>query len=79
MLETVVITVQNSAHVAIFMFAFLTIICWNAELSFFMKISSTGVIFLILLIAYIMLKGFEAFTNTEFQTGTAILSIETDW
>ena len=61
------------------MFAFLTIICWNAELSFFMKISSTGVIFLILLIAYIMLKGFEAFTNTEFQTGTAILSIETDW
>ena len=61
------------------MLLLLTMICWNAELTFFMKISSAGVIFLVLLIAYIMLKGFEAFSNTDFQSGSAIESIATDW
>ena len=63
------------AHVAIFMLILLTVICWKAELSFFMKISSTGVVFLVLLIVYIMLKGFQALSNTDFKTGTASESL----
>ena len=56
----------STAHIAVFMLVLLTIICWKAELGFFMQISSAGVIFLVLLIIYIVQKGFEAFYNTEF-------------
>ena len=69
----------STAHVAIFMLALLTIICWKAELGFFMQVSSAGVIFLILLIVYIVQKGLEAFQNSTFQIGTQEQSLDTDW
>ena len=53
-------------HVAVFMFALLTIICWKADLGFFMQVATVGVLFLMALIIYISKKGFEAMSNTEF-------------
>ena len=53
-------------HVAAFMFALLTIICWKADLGFFMQVATVGVLFLMALIIYISKKGFEAMSNTEF-------------
>ena len=53
-------------HVAIFMFALYTLICWKADLGFFMQVASAGVAFLMVLIVYISKRGFEAFSNTEF-------------
>ena len=53
-------------HVALFMFALFTIICWQAKLGFFMQVATTGVFFLLALIAYISMKGFQAMSNTEF-------------
>ena len=69
----------STAHVAIFMLVLLTIICWNAELGFFMQISSAGVVFLIILIVYIVQKGFEAFSNSDFKIGSSEESLGTDW
>ena len=66
-------------HVAVFMFALLTIICWKAELGFFMQVASVGVLFLMALIIYISKKGFEAMSNTEFSIGTAQESLDSDW
>ena len=69
----------STAHVAIALLLLLTIICWKTELSFFMQVSSAGVIFLMLLILYIMLKGFQAFGNTDFIIGTPEEPDDTDW
>ena len=53
-------------HVAFFMFGLFTVICWQAKLGFFMQVATTGVFFLLALIAYISMKGFQAIGNTEF-------------
>ena len=69
----------STTHVAIALLIVLTVICWKAEISFFMQVSSAGVIFLVLLIVYIIIKGFQSFANTDFMIGTPEESNVTDW
>ena len=57
-------------HIALLLFLFLTIICLKTDLSFFMQVSSAGVIFLMMLIIFIIAKGLQAFGNTEFIYGS---------
>jgi len=44
-----------------------------------MKVGSFGVIFVLMLIIYIIITGLMAFTNTEFDIGSAEDAKETDW
>ena len=66
-------------HIAIGMFLFLTVVCLKTDMSFFMQVSSAGVIFLMVLILFIITKGIQAFGNTEFMIGSTEQANTTDW
>ena len=61
----------SQTYIAIFLFLAVTLICLQTDLSFFMKVSSAGVIFIIMLIGFIVKTGIVASTNTDFVTGTS--------
>ena len=69
----------STSYVALGLFLFLTAVCLKTDLGFFMKVSSLGVIFLLLLILFIVIKGLQSFSNTDFMIGTAEQSSQTDW
>ena len=61
----------SQTYMALFIFLILTLICLRTDLSFFMKVSSAGVIFIVILIIFIAVTGLKATRNTDFVTGTA--------
>lgn len=61
----------STSHVALVLFVVLTVICLKTDLSFFMQVSSAGVIFIMMLILFIIAKGVQAFENTDFLIGSA--------
>ena len=61
----------STTYMALSIFIFLTIVCLNTDLGFFMKVSSAGVIFLLMLILFIIITGFQSGNNTDFVVGTA--------
>jgi hypothetical protein len=69
----------SSSYTAFFLFVILVIICSKKDLAIFMRIGSFGVVFVVLLIAFIMAMGFIALGDTHFVIGTTEESNETDW
>ena len=59
----------STSYTALILFLVLTVMCWKADLSFFMHVSSVGVIFIMMLIIFIVITGIEAFYNTDFIIG----------
>ena len=60
----------SSNYTAIIMFGILTFITSMKNIKLFMKISSIGVVFVIMLMVFIMYTGIKSMTNTEFSFGT---------
>ena len=56
----------SSNYTAIVMFGILTVITSMKNIKLFMKISSIGVVFVIMLMVFIMYTGINSMTNTEF-------------
>ena len=61
----------STFYVAVGLFIFLTMLCLKTDLSFFMKVSSVGVVFLLMLIVFIVIKGLQSLSNTDFIVGSA--------
>ena len=61
----------STSYVAVGLFFFLTMVCLKTDLSFFMKVSSVGVVFLLMLIVFIVIKGLQSLSNTDFIVGSA--------
>ena len=60
----------SSNYTAVVMFGILTFITAMKNIKLFMKISSIGVVFVIMLMVFIMYEGFNSMTNTEYSFGT---------
>ena len=69
----------SSDYTAIIMFGILTFITSMKNIKLFMKISSFGVVFVIMLMLFIMYTGIDSMTNTDFQFGTMEESNATNW
>jgi len=66
-------------YTAIILFFIMTALCSKKDIKIFMKIGSYGVIFVILLMAFIIYTGIRAMTDTSFKIGTPEESMDTDW
>jgi len=60
----------SSDYTAIIMFGILTVITSLKNIKLFMKISSIGVVFVMMLMVFIMYTGINSLTNTTFEFGT---------
>ena len=69
----------SSSYTALFLFVVLTLLCSKKDLGIFMRIGSFGVVFVILLMAFIMAMGFIALGDTSFVIGSAAQSDKTIW
>ena len=69
----------SSDYTAIIMFGILTFITSMKNIKLFMKISSIGVVFVIMLMVFIIYTGVNSMTNTTFSLGTMEESNATDW
>jgi len=70
----------SSSYTALFLFGFLVIVCSKKDLGIFMRIGSFGVIFIVMLMAFLMAMGFIALGDTSFVIGSATESkTNTDW
>lgn len=69
----------SSDYTAVIMFGILTFITQMKNIKLFMKISSFGVVFVIMLMLFIMYTGIDSMTNTSFKFGTMEESNATDW
>lgn len=61
------------------MFGILTVITSMKNIKLFMKISSIGVIFVIMLMVFIIYEGINSMSNTEYSIGTMKQSDASDW
>lgn len=69
----------SSNYTALIMFFILTVITSMKNIKLFMKISSIGVIFVIMLMVFIMYTGILSLTNTNFSIGTMEESDNSNW
>ena len=54
----------STSHCALVLFVILVIICNKKDMGIFMRLSSTGVIFVVMLMLFIFTTGLLAFTDT---------------
>ena len=69
----------SQAYCSFLLFPVLAYITSKKDLGIFMQIGSFGVIFIIFLMIYIIYVGIVAFTNTEFEIGSAAQADNTNW
>jgi len=71
--------VYSQSYIAIALFLFVSVISLKTDLTIFMRASSVGIIFLIMMMIFIVAQGVKALFNTEFTVGDAEQSNATDW
>ena len=61
------LTQFSSAHCSLVLFIILVILSSRKDMSIFMRLSSVGVFFIVILILFILVTGLLAFTDTNFS------------
>ena len=61
----------SSAHCSLVLFVILVILSSKKDMSIFMRLSSVGVFFIVILILFILVTGLLAFTDTDFSVRTS--------
>jgi len=64
----------SSSYTALFMFFALAAVCSKKDLGIFMRLGAFGVIFIVLLMAFLMAMGFIALGDTSFVLGNSAQS-----